>query len=366
MLRIAIMELLGYTEYMAVYVRAVLAAFLLVFSACSEGLPDFFVIKEGKLIDPGPNMSFFVKLNVSSNIAGDFTERLLTVQDQDEDKDGQIGRSYKVGERYMMTLPASYIEKDVRYVVEFTKTNSAFDNLAIIRNGPPIVLDWLKSRYYVAAGKIPKDGKEISLCIEDAGNLNMGYGPGGILLSDIPGAPLIYFLQFDLDAIKDYGFEVVGGAATVPDSDLLSLLISPGSLDSLEALNDVLGVMSVEYDGILVMTERYTAGDPFTLWFFMRKIGNSTLCPCGMDCSCKVQIPGRGDVAYCIYNPSSSLPSLLTGMEHTFAKIDIAKPVNKENEPLETGATINITVTEASLIGCGELLKALGSPLSLD
>jgi hypothetical protein len=335
---------------MFVNICAILAASLLAFSGCSGEAGNFFTIKDVKLNDTDPDISFFVNVDVKdSGIARNFTHTRVTVQDQTDFR--QIGRSYKVDQHYMMTVPSSYAGKTMDFVVEFTRTNSSFENISIIKNSVPAALDWLKSSHGKFKEEIPKDSKspsEITITIEDRETLNHGYGPSGILLSDILGAPLVYFLITSYSiSMNGYNFELYSGAAVESDwLDNPDSLEALGTPDKLEQLDNVLGVTSVDLDWALIMKDAYTAGDPFTLWFFL-KTPEGACCPCGSASNC----------------PCGTICPYSIGNGFIFAKKEFT-PV-KDGEPLITGSTINFELTAADVVTCNDLLGKMGWPFTI-
>jgi hypothetical protein len=312
-----------------------IAALVMLFSGCEAEDTGL----EGE--DPGPNTSFLIKVSVDADIAKNFTHRRVTIQEQDGGEIGNTARiSTSAGVSYRLTLPSSYLGQDARYIVEFRRDNSGLDKVAAIKKFP-MILELLKSRYYVINGKTPESsGEEVTLEAVYAGSLGSGYGPEGLSLVDIPQAPIVYFLQPDTDgisAISSSQLEIIGGAATATGSALITPM---DSTDDLIDSDGVVGVTSKDFDWAMIMTPgKYDEfGAPFTVWFFMKQPNSqaaSPYCPCN-DCDCDPVCPYKIMTA--------------NGKPVTFAKIDIEPPYNIEN-----GDTIVVDLEDTDIIGCADM-----------
>jgi hypothetical protein len=315
-----------------------IAALILLFSGCEAEDTKL----EGE--DPGPNTSFLIKVSVDADIAKNFTHRRVTVQIPDGSEIGNTARiNTSAGVRYRLTLPSSYMGQDAKYIVEFRRENSGLDKAAAIKKFP-MILELLKSRYYVIDGKTPESsGEEVTLGAIYAGSLGSGYGPGGLSLTDIPQSPIVYFLQPDtsgISAISSYQLEIIGGAATAPDN---APITPADSTDDLIDSDGVVGVTSKDFDWAMIMTPgKYDElGEPFTVWFFMKQPNSqaaSAYCPC-TDCDCDPVCPYKIMTA--------------NGKPVTFARINIAPPYNIEN-----GDTIVVDMTDMDIIECAGMPAA--------
>jgi hypothetical protein len=318
---------------------AIIAALFPLFSGCEE--------ETLKLAGsyPGPNRSFLIKVSVDAEIAKDFAHKRVTVQGLDG---GGIGNASRVraadGIRYRITLPSSYLDQDVLYVVEFYRENSGFDKVATVK-ALPVMLELLKSRYCTIEGETTppsSSSEEVTLTVGKDAELKLGYDPGGLSLADIPQAPIVYFLKFDATALSSYKFEFIGGAATAQGGEFVT---PADSTDDQIGSEGVLGVTGKDFDWAMIMTPgKYDLSEgplPFTVWFFMKLPKDSVYCPCLTSCNCG---------AICPYKVMAA-----NGKTFTFAKKDISPPFNVEN-----GDTLaNFSLTESDLIKCDVLASQL-------
>lgn len=286
--------------------------------------------EEDELEDVGPDMSFFVTLSISTEIAVEYELTRLLVYDSEKKR--KIGSTALTGQntnRYRVTLPASYIGKDVTYyVVEFVKKESSFDggqyneytNVSITTQ----MIGLLKSRYYEIFDKIPtNDGDTISLTINNVENLKIGFGPGGLELGDIRDMPHVYLINLSTSNINDYGLTVKLGIAADSASSSLITDIDGG-----------LGVAAPETDWIILLeADVYDPGDSLTFWFTLSRDQNvtATQCPCkdSGNCSCSSILD-----LLCSYNLKGPM----------YAKKVVSSP------PPDSGSTIQITLCKADLL----------------
>ncbi|MDR2660369.1 MAG: hypothetical protein LBC27_10370 [Spirochaetaceae bacterium] len=324
----------------------IFASFTLAFAAC-DGLENI-NLKGGNLTDPGPDMSFEVELTVDSVVASQF----LPVRVFVEEASGKAQLGYTVvapvsgTRRYKITLPESYKETKGIFVVELSKLNSNFENVAALQESP-IALSMLKSRYVVFDNqKIPAPSEKIKLELKDITALTVGYGPGGLKLKDIPDAPPIYFLNLELDPdVAEYGFEYAGGIATSylndkypPFSEVISILSDTANIH---------GISSPLLDWALIMrADAYTEGEAFSLFIYVKQPVDPLsehACPCRsstQSCGC--------DFGICPYKMLNSY----FGQDFYPIHIQIEAEDIKD---LERGETISVQIVPQDFLSCEEM-----------
>ncbi|MDR2803373.1 MAG: hypothetical protein LBB22_03670 [Treponema sp.] len=319
----------------------------------------FGCVERGELIDPGQEMSFGVSLTVDNKIAVKFAPVRVLVEERGVTKDGKAGQlgytsvSPVAGTRnYRITLPESYKGQAAVFVVEFRKINSAFDDIAALQK-VPIARDLLKSRYVEIEGlKIPEpsESEPLALVVKDLENnedddLKLGYGPGGLLLSDIPNVPPIYIINLIEDAaVKEFEFYYSGGLATAYETEQY-----PPFDELVTKLRDtanIYGLTSPMLDDYLIMLpDVYTEGTPFSLFLYAKPQGK---CPCnasGSTCSC---ISGL-----C---PYKDMLNSNFGLDYYPVHIQIDETAVAD---LKIGEIITINLTKEHFLSCEDLSTRL-------
>jgi hypothetical protein len=286
---------------------------------------------------PGPNTSFLITVSVHPEIAKDFDHRRVTVRKQDG---GNIGNTSRVntldGVRYRLTLPSSNLGQPAEFIVELQRKNSSLDNVSILQ-ASPASLGLLKARYYVIYQTIPATFQNMTLAVNNAADLKLGYSPGGLSLNDITGAPIVYFFHFgnsDIAAnLTGYNFEVVGGAAT--DGRFVA---APDDTNDMLDAEGIYGVTGKDMDWAVVMKPgKYDElAQPFTVYFFMKQPKDEKTCPCGVTCGCAV----------CPYYFMAEKERA-----YTFAQRSIDLPFDIENGDTISQALLNT----GELIDCADL-----------
>jgi hypothetical protein len=319
--------------------------------------------------NPGPNTSFWTSLTVDSSIiAREYLPVRVIIQtdDDDDEKTGQLGLpavSPIAGtQRYKITLPESYLDHDLRFVVEFEKNKSVFDEIAEIKRSP-IVLNLLKSRYCVIKvmkEHIPKRAiNDVELNVEADAELKLGFGPNGIKLSDVPDAPLIFLLNIVQEEIEAYKFTFLGAIAVPPGNlpgftEIIEIMDDLNSGDLNSGIEGIYGFSLPEMDWFMVMLPEpvYKEGDPFDILLFAEQASDTGVCPCGnceSGCDYGISLAGL---------PSKICPyefAAIYGYPHTITrpvtKEDIEK-ITDDDGTVETGSTIQIYVHETDIKTC--------------
>jgi hypothetical protein len=294
-----------------------------------------------------PLVSFWVELDISKPINADYKlVRVLVV-----DGENQIGEvSFSEPNMYKITLPESYIGKPISYVAEFTKINSVFDNSnydqpndktpndrvnsfiksveesfekSFDKSLKDIVISLLKSRYYEIPGGIPyqSNTSAVKLTICDVTNLKLGYGPGGIKIADIQGAPSLYLINIDTKQIDDYGFTSTFGIVAAKDS-------GPKGADDVDS---GYGFAAPETDWLLLLKQ--PPNTSFIIWFTLNRDTDAATVSCRYE-----------DLVSCTYQ------GCLCNSPYMFVDKNV-------DELPENGSTINIVLTESDLCECKESSK---------
>jgi hypothetical protein len=298
---------------------------------------------------------------------------IIQTNEDDDEKTGQLGLpavSPTAGtQRYKITLPESYLDRKLRFVVEFRKNKSVFDEIAEIKRSPT-VLSLLKSRYCVIEKFLKREINDVELNVTADAELKLGFGPNGIKLSDVPNAPLIFLLNIAQEKeIEDYKFTFLGAIAVPPGNplgftEIIEIMNDLNSGDLNGGIEGIYGFSLPEMDWFMVMLPEpaYKEGDPFDILLFANQPPETGVCPCG-DC-------GTG----CAYKIGlENLPPALDGFPisgmcpYEFAATygyphTITRPVTEENleeitdddGTLKTGSTISIYVTETGIKTCEE------------
>jgi hypothetical protein len=350
----------------------------LLFGACEETTET--------PVDPGPNTSFWISLTVNNSIALEYLPVRILIQtdEADDEKTAQLGQTavspIAGTQRYKITLPESYVDRRLRFVVEFRKAKSVFDEIYEIKKSS-MALNLLKARYCVIEGQVPNKAiKDIELNIGANSELKFGFGPNGVKLSDIPDAPLIFLLNIvQGEEIKGYEFEFLVAMAVPAGSP------SPGFTKAIDDLNNgiegVYGFSVMEMDWAMVMLPVYKQGDPFDILLFARQPPDTKVCPCkecGEDGEGKCQHEINLTDLY-----GESLLPVLAGFEpdgicpyefaanhgypHTIRRqvteADIESMTNDDGT-LETGSGIQIYVHEAVFETCEEFKEDMEAEIS--
>jgi hypothetical protein len=287
---------------------------------------------EEELEDTGPDMSFWVELDILHDIAANYETVRVLVWDESK----QVGRVSNSGaNKYRITLPESYSEKSVTYVAEFTKKESninvdhyEFSNESI----KPLIIGLLRSRYSEFGGNIPDKETTVAKLFASPieikiANLILGFGPGSLKLDDIEGAPHIYLINLDTSDISGSGLTVTLGIAMKEG-------VTPISGSDLD-LDSALGIASPETDWILLLAPEYEPGTSLTFWFIMERAPNDAGCLCGSfddGCNCELS---------CLYKITNAPPLTVT------KTVGDVRP--------ETGSTIGIKF-EVDDLSCSSLL----------
>jgi hypothetical protein len=330
-----------------------------------------------ELVDPGPSGSFWISLKVSSNIAAEYVPMRVIIQtdESEDDKTGQLGQiavSPITGtQRYKITLPESYYDRMLRFVVELRKIKSAFDEVEEVKNSA-MALNLLKSRYCIVEKLIPKKAiTDLELEVGAKAEIKLGFGPNGLELNDIPDAPLIYLLNIlpHEDITNVYQFEFLGVMAVPVGSDPPSFTNVMDDLNG--GVDGIYGFSLPDMDWGLVMLPSYEGG-PFDILLFARQAKDTTVCPCGVgcgnsDCNGKITItidmPVVGPVneTMCPYEAAAkfgyyhTIKKGIVNQEYLDKNIEIEGEEN--DNKLKTGSNIQIDVYQADLKSC----KAFGA-----
>jgi hypothetical protein len=324
-----------------------------------------------ELIDPGPSESFWISLTVDSSVASEYIPMRVIIQtnEEDDEKTAQLGQiavsPIAVTQRYKITLPESYSDQSLRFIVELQKIKSAFDEVAEVKNSA-MALNLLKSRYCVIEGIVPKRAiKDLDLKVDAKAELKLGFGPNGMKLDDIPNAPLIYIMNIlpAEDIVKTYEFEFIG---------VMAVPVGSPAPDFTEIMDDLNGGMDGSIYGFslpgmdwgLVMLPSYEGG-PFDILLFARQAKDTKVCPCGncgKPCGHPITLYG---FPVCPYEAAASL-----GYYHTIKKEIVNQAYIDEfgeegENKLETGSNIQIQIYEADFKSCDEFGKEIKDKIPL-
>ncbi|GHU40682.1 hypothetical protein FACS1894190_07880 [Spirochaetia bacterium] len=297
---------------------------------------------QGKFTDPGPDMSFKVVVNLDPSIRSKFNvvdvfmiENPATNPSASPGAtaDAKLGRSEGPfsGNSFTVTVPESYYKDGIEliYNVEFQRKKSGFEEVESIKK-IPLALNLLKSRYWTKLDTIPPPGGTHTLDVPDDANLVLGYSPGSYQLSDIPGLPLIYFVDINETAIASMGFKVKMAVASLPSDNIANPI----------------GMALEELDwGMILDTASYTPGDPFRIWFIYEQPVGGHACPCSGTCSSS-SCPGVSGFPC----PYSSTPSISIGgysINHPYGFAKLVPAISSL-----PGSTVHVTIDTNDFSPC--------------